>query len=107
MDLEDWRVHAIRAWEISGIFAKKLEQLKQQELEQRKQQERAQKANSGLSEASLEVFEAIYSGLTRCREIAKETGVSNGQTSKIASHLIRRGLIRKNGRQYQIVEKTN
>jgi len=28
MDLEDWRIHAIRAWEISGVLAKELKQQK-------------------------------------------------------------------------------
>jgi hypothetical protein len=82
MDLDDWRIHAARAWEIAGILTKEFVRHKQEELDE--------KAN-GLSASSLDVFEAIYNGSTRCSEIAQEIRVSKGQVSKTASHLISRG----------------
>ena len=34
MDLEDWRIHAVRAWEISEVLAKELKRQKRKERSQ-------------------------------------------------------------------------
>jgi hypothetical protein len=45
----------------------------------------------------------IRDGLTNCSEIAREMGVSNGTVSKLAARANEAGLLRKNGRDYELV----
>jgi putative DNA primase/helicase len=51
-----------------------------------------------------EVFlQWVRDGLTRCEDIAKEMGISKGWASKIAAQLLKAGLLRKKGRDYELV----
>jgi AAA domain len=51
-----------------------------------------------------EVFlQWVRDGLTRCEDIAKEMGISKGRASQIATQLIKAGLLRKKGREYELV----
>jgi hypothetical protein len=50
------------------------------------------------------VLQWVRDGLSSCREIAAEMGISNGQVSKVATRLISEGKLTKTNRGYETVE---
>jgi hypothetical protein len=91
MDLEGWRIQAMRAWEAADVFAEEFRLQKQKEFRYRKP--------DGNGEA---VLQSVTNGLTHCKDIAWQIGISKGQVSKLATWLIAQGKLRKYGREYRI-----
>ena len=68
MDLEGWRIQAMRAWEAAGVFAEEFRLQKQKEFRYRKP--------DGNGEA---VLQSVTNGLTHCKDIARKMGSQRGK----------------------------